>query len=94
MIDKFRKNVIPTVELMTYHENQTQEYIDTRFEVNNTLDFLSKTIKSEDYNLLKLKIEGYKSEEIGVNYGVSANTVNNRINYAKTKLRKNNKKIN
>jgi DNA-directed RNA polymerase specialized sigma24 family protein len=91
MIDKFRKNVLTTVPITSSFDNYhtTLSTSDNSFETNNSLDFITHKLSDEEFNILKMKYqEGYKSAEIGDYYSVTANTINNKISYIKTKLRK------
>jgi len=94
MIDKFRKNVLPTVPITSKFDNYhtTISGVDNVFETNNSIDFITQKLTNEEFNILKMKYQdGYKSAEIGDYYSVTANTINNKISYIKTKLRKNKK---
>lgn len=65
--------------------------IDTTFENKNALTYLSTQVSSADYCLLNMKyVEGYDYNEIGKEFNITSSTVSNRINYIKTKLKKNN----
>ena len=59
------------------------------FETENTINFLSTQISSCDYTLLDMKyIQGYNYNEIGQEFNLSSNTVSNKVNYIKNKLKK------
>lgn len=61
------------------------------FENCNSLMHISNQISSADYTLLNMKyIQGYDYCEIGKEFNLSSDTVSNRVNYLKTKLKKNN----
>ena len=61
------------------------------FENLNSLSYISSQISSMDYNLLNMKyVEGYNYCEIGEKYNLSSDTVSNRVNYIKNKIKKNN----
>lgn len=63
----------------------------TCFENDNYIHHLSKQITEHDYELLNMKyIQGYNYNEIGLKYNITSSTVSNRINYIKSKLKKNN----
>jgi DNA-directed RNA polymerase specialized sigma24 family protein len=64
------------------------------FENCNTVSYLSSQISPVDYSLLNMKyIQGYSHCEIGKEFNLTSSTVSNRINYIKTKLKKQNADI-
>ena len=66
----------------------------TEFENCNTVSYLSSQISPVDYGLLNMKyIQGYSHCEIGKEFNLTSSTVSNRINYIKTKLKKQNADI-
>lgn len=61
------------------------------FENCNSLTHISNQLTSTDYTLLNMKyMHGYDYCEIGREFNLSSDTVSNRVNYLKTKLKKNN----
>jgi RNA polymerase sigma-70 factor (ECF subfamily) len=65
---------------------------DMDFENNSSLSYVSAQISPEEYALLTMKyVQGYDYCEIGSEFNASSNTISNRINYIKTKLKKNSK---
>jgi RNA polymerase sigma factor (sigma-70 family) len=61
------------------------------FENCNAISYLSSQISPIDFNLLNMKyVQGYDYCEIGKEFNLTSSTVSNRINYIKTKLKKNN----
>jgi RNA polymerase sigma factor (sigma-70 family) len=61
------------------------------FENCNSLIHISNQISPADFTLLNMKyIQGYDYCEIGKEFNISSNTASNRVNYLKTKLKKNN----
>lgn len=67
---------------------------DYEFENCSTINFVSDQLTPQDYTLLDMKyVQGYNYCEIGDEFNVSSNTVSNRVNYIKTKLKKNNPEI-
>ncbi len=108
MIDKWRSNCnnIFTSSIPNENTNASVSYDNCSFntscvsmgsidfENTSTLNFLSTQISTCDYTLLNMKyIQGYNYEEIGSEFNITSNTVSNRINYIKTKLKKNNSKL-
>lgn len=61
------------------------------FENCNTLTYLSSQVNTADYQLLDMKYaQGYNYTEIGNEFNLSSSTISNRVNYLKSKLKKNN----
>lgn len=64
------------------------------FENCNSINFLSTQVSAKDFTLLNMKyVEGYDYNEIGKEFNVTSSTISNRVNYIKTKLKKNNTEI-
>jgi RNA polymerase sigma factor (sigma-70 family) len=64
------------------------------FENCNSLNHISNQLSPVDYTLLDMKYaQGYEYCEIGKEFNISSNTVSNRVNYLKTKLKKNNSEL-
>jgi len=64
------------------------------FENNNSINYISKQLSPEEFTLLDMKyVQGYDYCEIGKEFNVSSSTISNRVNYIKTKLKKNNPEI-
>jgi RNA polymerase sigma factor (sigma-70 family) len=60
------------------------------FEYNSTITYLSAQLSPSDYTLLNMKyIQGYNYDEIGREFQITSSTVSNKINYIKTKLKRN-----
>ena len=61
------------------------------FENCDAINYISTQISPTDYGLLNMKyIQGYSHCEIGKEFNLTSSTVSNRINYIKTKLKKQN----
>lgn len=61
------------------------------FENCNSLSHISNQLSTTDYTLLNMKyLHGYDYCEIGKEFNLSSDTVSNRVNYIKTKLKKSN----
>jgi RNA polymerase sigma-70 factor, ECF subfamily len=66
----------------------------SKFENNSTISYLSSQLSKEDYTMLNMKYtEGYDYNEIGRQFNISSTTVSNRINYLKSKLKKENPEL-
>lgn len=73
----------------------TTSNADCEFENCNTVCYLSTQLSPMDFSLLNMKyVQGYDYNEIGKEFNLTSSTVSNRINYVKTKLKKNNTTIN
>jgi RNA polymerase sigma factor (sigma-70 family) len=66
----------------------------TDFENCSSINYLSSQLSAEDFTLLDMKyVQGYDYCEIGMEFNVTSSTISNRVNYIKTKLKKNNPEI-
>ena len=64
------------------------------FENCDAINYISSQISPTDYGLLNMKyMQGYSHCEIGKEFNLTSSTVSNRINYIKTKLKKQNADI-
>jgi RNA polymerase sigma factor (sigma-70 family) len=64
------------------------------FENCDVINYISSQISPTDYGLLNMKyVQGYSHCEIGKEFNLTSSTVSNRINYIKTKLKKQNADI-
>jgi RNA polymerase sigma factor (sigma-70 family) len=67
---------------------------DYDFENCSSINYVSGQISSQDFTLLDMKyVQGYDYNEIGSEFNLTSSTVSNRVNYIKTKLKKNNPEI-
>ena len=66
------------------------EYITTpEYEIADSLKYISSQIESTDFHMLKMKYcDGYNYNEISKEFNITSTTVSNRVNYIKTKLKK------
>lgn len=68
-----------------YSSNNTAD-----FEACNSLSFISSQLSASDYTMLNMKyLHGFNYSEIGAEFNLTSNTVSNKVNYIKTKLKKN-----
>jgi len=66
----------------------------TDFENCSSINYISSQLSPQDFTLLDMKyIQGYDYNEIGNEFNLTSSTVSNRVNYIKTKLKKNNPEI-
>lgn len=64
------------------------------FENDNSINYISAQLSAQDFTLLDMKyIQGYDYNEIGKEFNVTSTTISNRVNYIKSKLKKNNLEI-
>lgn len=64
------------------------------FENCDAINYITSQISPTDYGLLNMKyVQGYSHCEIGKEFNLTSSTVSNRINYIKTKLKKQNADI-
>ena len=64
------------------------------FENCDAINYISSQISPTDYGLLNMKyVQGYSHCEIGKEFNLTSSTVSNRINYIKSKLKKQNADI-
>lgn len=60
------------------------------FDYCNSLSFLSSQISATEYMMLDMKyLQGFNYSEIGKEFNLTSSTVSNRVNYIKSKLKKN-----
>lgn len=60
------------------------------FENCNAVNYVSTQLSPVDFTLLDMKyVQGYNYNEIGSEFQLTSSTVSNKINYIKTKLKKN-----
>ena len=64
------------------------------FENCSSINHISNQITPQDFTLLDMKyVQGYDYNEIGMEFNVTSSTISNRVNYIKSKLKKNNPEI-
>ena len=64
------------------------------FENCNTINYVSDQLSPQDFTMLDMKyVQGYSYNEIGSEFNVTSSTISNKVNYIKTKLKKNNPEI-
>ena len=61
---------------------------DQEMETNDSLDFISNKIGIKDFHLLNMKYgEGYDYKDMEKEMKMSSNTISNRVNYVRSKLK-------
>ena len=64
------------------------------FENCSSINYISDQLSPQDFTLLDMKyVQGYDYNEIGTEFNLTSSTISNRVNYIKTKLKKNNSEI-
>ncbi len=64
--------------------------VSNTFENSNSINYISTQLSPHDFTLLDMKyVQGYNYDEIGKEFQITSTTVSNKINYIKTKLKKN-----
>ena len=97
MIDKWRNNSVYTLNTSpetdyenSYYTTNTIPMENCEFENCNSINFISTQLSASDFTLLDMKyVQGYDYAEIGKEFNVSSSTISNKVNYIKTKLKKN-----
>lgn len=97
MIDKFRSNEnVHTYSLnLNYNDNQnivasTSDCTNTSSDYVNIVNYISSTLDTCDFTFLDMHYsQGYSYSEIATEFNMTSNTISNRVNYIKTKLRNN-----
>lgn len=102
MIDRWRSSntTITTTNVGEYYatvSSSDEEYSsmdnytisgDPQSEFDSALLSITSDLTPFEFGLIKMKADGYKYSEIGAKYNLTATTVSNKINYIKTKLKK------
>jgi len=90
LIDKWRCSTSSITSSIDITNVNYQSNMSCDFEDNNTLNYISTQLSPSDFTLLDMKyIQGYNYNEIGSEFQLTSSTVSNKINYIKTKLKKN-----
>jgi len=99
VIDKWRyslnnKNVTISLDtIYNYSSNYTdfEKYNDSNlicFETTNTINNIFSDVSCQDSKFFEMKyVLGYSYCEIGKEFNMSSNTISNRVNYIKTKIK-------
>jgi len=100
LVDKWRsysyKTISNTISLNditnSFNSDTTLDLfnVDNTFEDINLIKYISTQLSKEDFNLLNLKyLQGYNYDEIAEEYNITSSTASNKVNYIKSKLKKN-----
>jgi len=102
MIDKWRSSntTINVTDINNYFNASdttdgvyypTDEYSisdNPEFDFNNELLSITTLLSPLEFNMIKMRADGYRYNEIAQEFNMSSSTVSNKINYIKTKLKK------
>lgn len=78
----------------TFNDTTSYSTADYDFENCSSITYISSQLSPQDYTLLDMKyVQGYNYNEIGIEFNLTSTTVSNRVNYIKTKLKKDNPEI-
>jgi len=78
------------VNNLAFTANNTFTSSNNSFENCSAINYISTQISPTDFTLLDMKyVQGYDYNEIGKEFNVTSSTISNRVNYIKTKLKKN-----
>ena len=81
-------NEFNTSDVTNFNPDEGYWHYTTEFENCDAVQFVSNQIATCDFTLLNMKYgEGYNYNEIGTEFNVSSNTISNRVNYIKGKLK-------
>ena len=82
------------VNNMAFVSNGTCSSCNSEFENCSSINYISTQLSPTDFTLLDMKyVQGYDYNEIGKEFNLTSSTISNRVNYIKTKLKKNNAEI-
>lgn len=76
--------------------NSMENYCSADYDFENCslINYISTQLTPQDYTLLNMKyVQGYNYNEIGNEFNLTSTTVSNKVNYIKTKLKKDNPEI-
>ena len=76
---------------MAFTSNGSSTSCNADFENCSSISYISTQLSPTDFALLDMKyVQGYDYNEIGKEFNVTSSTISNRVNYIKSKLKKNN----
>jgi RNA polymerase sigma factor (sigma-70 family) len=92
-LPEWTNNIITESNTYSYNNdiNSLTLCSSSEYEICSSINHISNQISTSDFTLLNMKyVQGYEYCEIGKEFNISSNTASNRVNYLKTKLKKNN----
>lgn len=88
-VEHFVYTHIEDIDKNQFIEIPSQENFEESLAITSTLHYITSDLDEDSTDMIHQKyVEGRTHKEIGIHYSVSSNTVSNKINYIKTKLRK------
>lgn len=88
-IEHFVYTHVEDIDKNQFIEIHSQESFEESYSVNQTLNYIISDLDVDSTDMLRKKyVEGQSHKEIGVHYSLTSSTISNKINYAKTKMRK------
>lgn len=83
-----------TITLDNANSFTTTNCNNIEFENCSSVNYVLEQLTPQDFTLLDMKyVQGYDYNEIGKEFNVTSSTISNRVNYIKTKLKKNNTEV-
>ena len=82
--------------VIDFNTNTTTNCCASSMELENSssISYVSDQLTPQDFTLLDMKyVQGYTYNEIGCEFNLTSSTISNKVNYIKTKLKKNNPEI-
>ena len=103
MINKLKKNKPESVYFINMYDSEKINEIDRfhfiepksdyishekLFEISDSLNYVSNQMNPNDFSMFTMKNIGYNYNEIGMEFNISSQTISNRLNYIRTKIKK------
>jgi len=83
-------NVVTTDNSQAFTVNGSCTSCNADFENCSSINYITTQLSAADYTLLDMKyVQGYDYNEIGKEFNLTSSTISNKVNYIKTKLKKN-----
>lgn len=92
MIDKFKRKsrIIYTSENLPEDITSLKNETNIKYDYDVIYNEIATILSPDDINMLHMKyVEGYDYREIGEKFNITSSTASNKVNYIKTKLKKN-----
>ena len=96
-------NINTTIDCLFNGQNSSSSSFSINYDSNNTtnnfencssITHISTQLSAQDFTLLDMKyVQGYDYDEIGREFNLTSSTISNRVNYIKTKIKKNNSEL-
>lgn len=87
-VDKVHYHYLEDAEERVF-DIPSNENMENAYSIQQTISFATSNLNKETNDMIKMKyVEGYSHNEIGSMYALTSSTVSNKINYAKTIIKK------